>query len=159
MPVPPPLPAPQEGQAPAAFRKAPAWAWVVAFMFTFAGAFIVLRWARVIGTATMIVGILAALTAQIGMVSVLGVTNREPLQVFLVLLMGTCLFILGMWVFLLGQRVGYWSASALVIWRIFGKVLGGFLLIALILNIASFHGVRWKTKRWQEQQQQRQRSS
>jgi hypothetical protein len=124
-------------------------------MVSSAGPFLVLRWARCIDTWTMLWGVVASLTAHIGLVTVLGELNGHPLQGFVVLLMGACLYIIGMWIFLLGQRAGYWSDPARKAWRAAGKFFGGFLLAALILSIATFHAEQWQAKRELQRQQQR----
>jgi hypothetical protein len=113
--------------------------WLVGFLIFPFGSFICLRIARCISNATLLVGLIASCAVQIGLVSVLAKVEGEQLQPFIILSTLACFYILGMWQYLLGLRVSYWTPEGLRGWRVLGKFFGGFLLLALILNIASFH--------------------
>jgi len=84
-------------------------------------------------------GILAGVIAHVGLVTVLGATDGDPLQIFVILLMGLSLFVIILWQFLAGQRSGLWSASAQKQWRTAGRFFGGFLAIGMVLAIVTFH--------------------
>ncbi len=113
--------------------------WVVAYLITPALPFICLRYAKAIGTLECVFGVLVALVAQIGLVTVLGATDGDPLQIFVNLLLGLSLFVVVLWQFLAGQKAGLWSADAQKQWRFAGRFFGGFIAVGLILGIASFH--------------------
>lgn len=61
--------------------------WIVAYLITPALPFVCLRYARAIGTVECVCGVLVSLVAQIGLVSVLGATDGDPLQIFVNLLL------------------------------------------------------------------------
>ena len=113
--------------------------WIVAYLITPALPFVCLRYARAIGTIECVCGVLVALIAQIGLVTVLSATNGNPLQIFVNILFGLSLFVVVLWQFLAGQKAGLWSANAQKQWRLAGRFFGGFIAIGLALGIASFH--------------------
>lgn len=113
--------------------------WMLAFLFSPALPFVCLCHVRAINLKECVFGVAAALLAQFGMISVLGQTNGEPLQGFLVLLYGALLFILYGWHYLAGQRAGYWSGPARNAWRWLGVLAGSMLALGLAANIANFH--------------------
>jgi hypothetical protein len=113
--------------------------WIIAYLLSPALPFFCLRYARAIGTFECIVGVLAALIAHIGFVTVLGATDGDPLQIFVILLMGLSTFVIILWQFLAGQRSGLWSAGAQKQWRTAGRFFGGFLAVGIVLAIVSFH--------------------
>ena len=80
--------------------------WIVAYLLSPALPFLCLRYARAIGIGECIFGVLAALIAHIGLVTVLGATDGDPLQIFVILLLGLSLFVVILWQFLAGQHVG-----------------------------------------------------
>ena len=113
--------------------------WIVAYFVSPALPFICLRYARAIGTIECVCGVLVALIAQIGLVTVLGATNGNPLQIFVNILFGLSLFLVVLWQFLAGQKAGLWSANAQKQWRLAGRFFGGFIAISLAFGIVSFH--------------------
>jgi hypothetical protein len=113
--------------------------WIVAYLVSPALAFVCLRYARAIGTFECICGVLGALIAQIGLVTVLGATDGDPLQIFVTVLLGLSIFVVVLWQFLAGQRAGLWSAGAQKQWRIAGRCFGGFIAVGLALGIVTFH--------------------
>ena len=115
-----------------------AW-WILAYLVSPGLSFICLRVGQAIGTIECILGVLAGLIAHLGLVSVLTQTNGEPLQIFIVILMGVSLFSVVMWQYLAGQRSEFWSDNAKKQWRIAGRFFGGLIAIALALNIVAFH--------------------
>ena len=123
-----------------AHKRSPqtAW-WVLAYLVSPGLPFVCLRVGGAIGNIECILGVLAGLIAHLGLVSVLTQTNGEPLQIFIVLLMGVSLYSVVMWQYLAGQRSKYWTDSAKKQWRIAGRFFGGLIGIALALNIVAFH--------------------
>ena len=113
--------------------------WILGYLVSPGLPFICLRVARAIGTIECLLGVLAGLIAHYGLVSVLTQTNGEPLQIFIVLLMGISVLSVVMWQYLAGQRSGFWSESARGQWRIAGRFCGSVIGIALTLNIIVFH--------------------
>ena len=113
--------------------------WIIAYLLSPALPFFCLRYARAIGTVECILGVLAALIAHIGLVTVLCATDGDPLQIFVILLMGLSLFVVILWQFLAGQRSGLWSTDAQKQWRTAGRFFGGFLAVGMALAIMSFH--------------------
>ena len=113
--------------------------WVLAYLLSPGLPFVCLRVGRAIGTIECILGVLAGLIAHVGLVSVLAKTNGEPLQIFITLLMGVSIFTVVMWLYLAGQRAGFWSESAKKQWRLAGRFFGALIGIAIALNILAFH--------------------
>jgi len=113
--------------------------WIVAYLLSPTLPFFCLRYARAIGTVECIFGVLAALIAHIGLVTILAATDGDPLQIFVILLLGLSLFVIILWQFLAGQRVGLWSDSAQKQWRTAGRFFGGFLAVGMVLAIVTFH--------------------
>lgn len=113
--------------------------WIVSYLITPALPFVCLRYARAIGTIECVCGMLVALIAQIGLVTVLGASDGDPLQVFVNLLLCLSLFVVVLWQFLAGQRAGLWSVDAQKQWRFAGRFFGGLIALGLALGIASFH--------------------
>ena len=113
--------------------------WIVAYLISPAIPFLCLRQARAVGIGECICGIIAALLAHIGLVTVLSATNGDPLQVFVILLLGFSLYLIILWQFLAGRRAGIWTDAALEKWRKAGRFFAGFLAIALAFAIATFH--------------------
>jgi hypothetical protein len=113
--------------------------WIIAYLLSPALPFLCLRYARVIGTVECILGVLGALIAHIGLVTVLGATDGDPLQIFVILLLGFSIFVIILWQFLAGQRSGLWSEGAQKQWRTAGRFFGGFLAVGMVLAIVSFH--------------------
>lgn len=111
----------------------------MAYLITPALPFICLRYAKAIGTIECVCGVLVALITQIGLVTVLGATDGDPLQIFVNLHLGLSLYVVVLWQFLAGQKAGLWSADAQKQWRLAGRFFGGFIAIGLALGIASFH--------------------
>jgi hypothetical protein len=109
--------------------------WVAAYLVSPGLAFICLRVARVIGTLECILGVLAGLTVHVGMVAVLSGTNENPLQPFVVLVMGTSQFIVFTWQYIAGARKGFWSRPVERIWRLSGRLFGGLLGLAIALGV------------------------
>lgn len=116
--------------------------WILAYLISPALPFLCLRYARAIEPVETFFGIIVALASHIGLVTVLSKTNGSPLQIFIVLLMAVSIYVVVLWQFLAGQRVGLWSESAQKQWRRAGRFFGGFLVVVLILAICSFHLVR-----------------
>lgn len=116
--------------------------WILAYLISPALPFLCLRYARAIGLLEAFFGVIVALASHIGLVTVLSETDGSPLQIFIVLLMAISIYVVVLWQFLAGQRVGLWSESAQKQWRTAGRFFGGFLAFALILAICSFHLVR-----------------
>ena len=112
--------------------------WVTAYLLSPGLPFVCLRVAKVIGTIECILGVLAGLIAHLGIVAVLVRTNENPLQIFVVLLMGTSFFIVFTWQYIAGARKDFWSQPAKKGWRLAGRFFGGFLGIALALNVIAF---------------------
>ena len=113
--------------------------WIAAYLLSPALPFLCLRYAKAIGTLECVLGILAALIGHIGLVTVLSATDGEPLQVFVILLMGLSLFVVVLWQFLAGERAGLWSEDARRQWRTAGRFFGCFLAVGTALGIVSFH--------------------
>ena len=113
--------------------------WIIAYLLSPALPFICLRYARAIGTLECVFGVLAALIAHIGIITVLAGTNGNPLQIFIVLLLGVSLFLIVFWQFHSGHRAGLWSSGALKQWRLAGRIFGGFLTIGIAFSILGFH--------------------
>lgn len=113
--------------------------WIIAYLMSPALPFLCLRYARAIGTVECVLGLLTAVIAHVGLVTILGATNGDPLQIFIVLLLGLSIFVVVLWQYLAGQRSGLWSASAQSQWRTAGRFFGGFLATGLIFAIVTFH--------------------
>jgi hypothetical protein len=116
--------------------------WIIAYLLSPAIPFLCLRYARAIGTKECLCGAVIALIAHMGLVSVLSATDGNALQIFVVLLLGASLFIIVLWQFLAGQRIGLWSARAKRQWKIAGQFFGGLLGVGLVLGIVNFHLLR-----------------
>ncbi len=125
-----------ENQPPASVSKT---AWTLGFLLFPYGPFVCLRRAGIISTTEAVLGLLSSLLVHAGLISVLVQTNGEKLQVFIDLLMGAAMLVLGFWIFWAGQRRNYWSAQALKQWRLAASFFGGLLVVGLTLNILAFH--------------------
>lgn len=123
----------------AASRRLPKAAWVVAYLVSPAAPFICLRVERAVSTVHCLFGILAALMVHVGLVSVLVRTNGNPLQFFVVLLLGVSLYLVVAWQYFLGRSASLWSPEAERQWRLAGRLFGVALVVALGLGIVSFH--------------------
>jgi len=113
--------------------------WILAYLISPAIPFACLRVERAISTLQCILGILAALLAHIGLVSVLGGTNGNPLQIFIVLLLGVSIYLIVLWQYLAGHVAALWSAEAERQWRIAGRFFGAVIAFSLALAILTFH--------------------
>ena len=113
--------------------------WIIAYLLSPALPFLCLRYTRSIGTRECIFGVLSAFAVHLGLVTVLSATDGDPLQIFVVLLLGLSLYVIILWQFLAGQRVGLWSDGARKQWRTAGRFFGGFLAVGLTFAIATFH--------------------
>jgi hypothetical protein len=91
--------------------------WILAYLLSPALPFFCLRYASAISTSECLFGVLSALIAQVGLVTVLGAADGDPLQMFVILLLGLSLFMVVLWQFLAGQRRGLWSDRARKQWR------------------------------------------
>lgn len=127
------------GEEATPLRSPPKVIWALAYLLSPALPFVCLRYARAIGTAECLLGMVVALATQVGLISVLGETNGEELQLFLVLQLGLSLYVVVLWQFLAGKRVGLWSPSALRQWRTAGRFFGVLIFLAHMAAIASFH--------------------
>lgn len=113
--------------------------WIIAYLLSPALPFLCLRYARAITTVECVLGVLSALIAHAGLVTILGATDGDPLQIFIVLLLGLSIFVVVLWQFLAGQRSGLWSAGAQRQWKTAGRFFGGFLAFGMVLAIVTFH--------------------
>lgn len=116
--------------------------WIAAYLISPALPIICLRDARAIGTVECVGGVFVALIAQIGLVTVLGATDGDPLQIFVNLPLDLSLFLVVLCQYRAGQRAGIWSADAPKQWRLAGRFFGGFLAVALASGIAICHLLR-----------------
>ncbi len=113
--------------------------WVVAYLLSPGLAFICLWKAKAVSVVECVSGVLVGLLAHIGLVTVLGGTNGDPLQIFIILLLGVSLFAIVMWQFVAGLRVSLWTPEAMKQWRLAGRFFGGLLAIGLVVGILLFH--------------------
>jgi hypothetical protein len=125
-----------ESQSPVPLSKT---AWIIGFLLFPYGPFVCLRLAGIISTLEAALGLILSAVVHAGLISVLTQTNGERLQVFIDLLVGASMFVLGFWIFCAGQKRAYWSANALRQWRFAARFFGGLLGVGLVLNILSFH--------------------
>ena len=117
--------------------------WIIAYLLCPALPFFCLRYARAIGTVECIVGVIAALTAHIGLVTVLGATDGNSLQIFVILLMGAFASSVVMSL-AVSRRLAFQACGdqqmAQKQWRTAGRFFGGFLAVGMALAIPmSFH--------------------
>ena len=113
--------------------------WVLAYLISPALPFVCLRIERAVATSQCILGVLAALLAHVGLVSVLGGTNGEPLQIFVVLLLGVSIYLVVLWQYLAGHAASLWSAEAERQWRVAGRFFGAIIAAGLAAAILTFH--------------------
>jgi len=121
-------------------RRLPLAAWVIAYLLSApALPFICLRIARAISTFQCILGVLAGLVVHIGLIPAMAATNGNPLQMLILLLMVTSMYLVVLWQYLAGHAVALWSESAERQWRIAGRFFGGLLGIVFALNVLTFN--------------------
>ena len=84
-------------------------------------------------------GIIVALLVHVGLVSVLAKTNGNSLQLFIILQLGLSLHNIYLWQFVRGRKAGLWSATVLKIWSFAGYFSAAWLMLGLMIAIASFH--------------------
>ena len=113
--------------------------WILAYLISPALPFICLRIERAVSTSQCMLGVLAALLAHVGLVSVLGSTNSDPLQIFVVLLLGVSIYLIVLWQYLAGHAVSLWSAEAECQWRVAGRFFGAIIAFGLASAILTFH--------------------
>lgn len=113
--------------------------WILAYLISPAIPFVCLRIERAVSTLQCILGVCAALLAQIGLVSVLGDTNGNPLQIFIELLLGVSIYLVILWQYLAGHAAALWSAEAERQWRIAGRFFGAIIAFSLASAILTFH--------------------
>lgn len=113
--------------------------WIVCYLVSPAFPFILLRVSRAISMLECVFGVLCSLLVHLGLIGVLARTDGQPLQVFVNLLMGVCLYLLVLWQYLAGHRAGLWSGQAEKNWRKAGKFFGAFLAVGLFLALLVFH--------------------
>ena len=111
--------------------------WVAAyFLFATVLPFLCLRRARAIGNLECVLGVMAGLLVQVGMIPVLGATDGNPMQIFVLLTMLMSFYLIVFWQFLAGKRAGLWSDKALKQWRAAGIFFACFIAFALAAAIA-----------------------
>ena len=103
---------------------------MLAYLISVAAPFVCLRIERAISTFQCILGVLAGLLVHVGMIPVLGRTEGDPLQPFLLVLFMTALYLIVLWQYLAGHAVSLWSENAERQWRTAGRFFGGFIGIA-----------------------------
>ena len=113
--------------------------WILAFLAFPYGPFIYLCRLGALKWPLLAAAIIIAAFVQVGLVSVLGETNHEPWQPWLVLLLGAAMYFAATVQFLIGRHHEVWSVVGLRIWRFFAWMFGVFLLINLGLQVALFH--------------------
>ena len=123
-------------------KRLPIIVWVIAFLITPAFVFICLRISKAIGTFECLFGFLVGLLVHFGIVSVLTETNDSPLQVFIVLLLGTSLYLVFIWLYWAGIRGNIWSDQVKKYWKYAGWFFGSLLVIGLTFAIQGFHITR-----------------
>ena len=69
----------------------------------------------------------------------LGDTNGQPLQIFVVLLFGVTTYLIILWQYLAGHAACLWSAEAERQWRQAGRFFGALLPLGLGSSILTFH--------------------
>ena len=129
----------QTRQFQTAGTRLPKAIWVVAYLISPALPFVCLRVERAISTLQCVFAVVAALLAHIGLVSVLGNTNGNPLQIFIELLLGASLYLLILWQYIAGHSASLWSAKAERHWKIAGRLFGTILALGLTSAILTFH--------------------
>jgi hypothetical protein len=110
-------------------------AWVLAYLISVAAPFVCLRIERAISTFQCILGILAALLVQVGMVSILGRTEGNPLQPFLLVLFMMALYLIVLWQYRAGHATALWSEDAERQWRTAGRFFAGFIGVGLAVSM------------------------
>ena len=113
--------------------------WILAYLISPAIPFVCLRIERAVSTFQCILGICAALLAQIGLISVLGGTNGNPLQIFIVLLLGVSIYLIVLWQYLAGHAAVLWSAEAERQWKTAGWFFGAIITFGLASAVLTFH--------------------
>ena len=120
-------------------KQLPRTIWILAYLISPAATFICLRIERAVSTLECILGVIITLVVHIGLISVLGNTNRDPLQLFIELLLGASLYLIVMWQYLAGHQCSLWSKEAERQWRIAGRFFGAILFIGVAFAILGFH--------------------
>lgn len=112
--------------------------WVAAYLFSLALPFLCLRYAKAIGNMECLLGVLCGLLVHIGLIPILGATDGHPLQIFVLLLMGTSFYLVILWQYLAGRKAGLWSSNAMKQWRAAGIFFAAFLAIIFALAVTLF---------------------
>lgn len=120
-------------------KRLPKSIWIAAYLISPAAPFVCLRLSKAIYTLHCVLGVLTALFAHIGLVSVLAHTNGQKLQIFIVLLLSESIYLVCLWQYLAGHAVSLWSAEAEYQWKLAGRIFGALIFSALIFNILIFH--------------------
>lgn len=113
--------------------------WFLAYLVSPALPFFCLRRAKAIETIECFFGVLVTFVVQLGLMTVLSEIEGDPLQIFVVLLLGLSLYLIVLWQFLAGQRIGLWSADARKQWKLAGRFFGGLIALGLVGGILGFH--------------------
>lgn len=111
--------------------------WVVAYVFFPWGPFVYLGWLRVMSAKTAAFFAIVSAATHWSMIWTLGKTNEVPWQPWLVMVMAVSLYVFGMFQFIAGQRVRFWSAAAMKSWRIAGWFFGVMLLWGMGMQIVA----------------------
>ena len=120
-------------------RKLSKTIWILAYLVSPALPFVCLQIERAVSTWQCVLGVLAALLVQVGLISVLGGTNNNPLQIFIVLLLFTSVYLVILWQYLAGHAVALWSAEAERQWKTAGRFFGALIALGLTSAILVFH--------------------
>jgi len=123
---------------PASTKRLPRNVWVLAYLISVAAPFVCLRIERAISTFQCILGVVAGLLVQVGMVSILERTERNPLQPFLLVLSMVALYLIVLWQYRAGHAAALWSEDAERQWRTAGRFFAGFIGIAFAATILLF---------------------
>ena len=113
--------------------------WILSFLLFPYGPFLYLARLKVITWWFAGFSIFLTVVVSIGTATVLGRTNEEPWQQWVVLLLGVGFYLLGMLQYSCGCRKGIWSPRALRLWRLMGWIWGVMLLINWLSQILLFH--------------------
>jgi hypothetical protein len=105
--------------------------WVLAYLF---GAtwlpFFCLRKARAIGNLELILAVSCGLLVHFGSVIVLGKTDGNPMQIFVLLTALLSSYLIVMWQYLAGRKVHLWTMESLNQWRLAGFFFAGLIAFA-----------------------------
>jgi hypothetical protein len=113
--------------------------WILAYSLSLALPFVCLRYARAIGTGQCVLGVLAGLIVQVGMIPIMAAAEGNPLQMFVLALLGFSYYVIVLWQHLAGRKVGLWSEAALYQWRLAGIFFGALLGLTLGAGIVMFN--------------------